>query len=77
MRFPIENDEHFDIKGYFEPSLEAIDLGRKSGKVLLYSELGISRSATIAVAYLMQRYGIKWKDALESIKKGRFCAQPN
>lgn len=76
LRFPIDDAHDFDIKAYFEPSFEAIELGRKTGKVLVYSGLGISRSSTIIVAYLMQRYGKKWKECLEEIKNRRPCAQP-
>lgn len=64
LRFPIEETQDCDIKAYFLPSFEVINAARKSGKILIYSKLGISRSISIMMAYLMQKYNKKWKEAL-------------
>lgn len=39
--------------------------------------MGISRSATVTCAYLMRKYKIGVREALDRIKAQRSCVQPN
>ena len=39
--------------------------------------MGISRSATVVIAYLMSRYGMTYKSALEFVKSIRPQVRPN
>ncbi|KAI1302381.1 Serine/threonine/tyrosine-interacting protein [Halotydeus destructor] len=47
------------------------------GKVLFHGMAGISRSAALLAAYLMETTGCSSTDALKFIQKKRFCTFPN
>ena len=47
------------------------------GKVLVHCNDGMSRSASLVIAYLMQKYGLDFKAALSHVQSRRFCVQPN
>ncbi|XP_035671436.1 dual specificity protein phosphatase 2-like [Branchiostoma floridae] len=53
---------------------EAIESG---GRVLVHCNLGISRSSTITMAYLMKERQWTMKDAFDFLKERRQVAQPN
>lgn len=39
--------------------------------------MGISRSASVVIAYAMKAYNVPLEDALEMVKKKRSCIKPN
>ncbi|OMJ77168.1 hypothetical protein SteCoe_23312 [Stentor coeruleus] len=47
------------------------------GAVLIHCAAGVSRSASVAVAYFMAKYNLSYAAALEKVKKGRGCVRPN
>jgi protein-tyrosine phosphatase len=47
------------------------------GVVLIHCAAGVSRSASIAVAYFMAKYSLSYDQALARVRKGRACAYPN
>ncbi|XP_034043303.1 serine/threonine/tyrosine-interacting protein isoform X2 [Thalassophryne amazonica] len=48
-----------------------------SGKVLVHSNAGISRSAALVIAYLMETFGMKYRDAFSHVQERRFCINLN
>ena len=45
--------------------------------MFVHCAAGISRSSTIAVAYLMAKYNIGFDQALGMVKRSRGCVCPN
>ena len=69
---------YVNIDIYFDEAVNFIDDAVKSGgKVLIHCQKGISRSATIIIAYLIKKKGYTATSALEKMKKSRSCVKPN
>jgi serine/threonine/tyrosine-interacting-like protein 1 len=67
-----------DLFTRFAAAVDFINHHKKSNQVvLIYSKLGISRSATIAVAYLMHENSWSLEDAYRCVKKCRPQICPN
>ncbi|XP_059469013.1 dual specificity protein phosphatase 15-like [Neocloeon triangulifer] len=49
----------------------------RDGNVLIHCLAGMSRSVTVAVAYIMSVTNLGWKEALKVVKVGRAVANPN
>lgn len=55
-----------------------IDEGLNSGgQVLVHGNAGISRSAALVLAYLMETYGLSQTQAYMIVQKRRYCINPN
>jgi protein phosphatase slingshot len=51
---------------------------RKEGsKVLVHCKMGVSRSASVVIAYAMKAYNWHFKEAFEYVKQKRSCIKPN
>ena len=49
----------------------------KNGTVLVHCKMGMSRSASSVIAYIMKEYGKNNEEALEQVRKARPIVQPN
>ena len=68
----------FNITPYLEPCVEFIHGGLEGGGcVLVHCNAGVSRSASMIVAYLMKWKGLSLEEALEVVREGRRMARPN
>ncbi|KAK1124354.1 hypothetical protein K0M31_006721 [Melipona bicolor] len=66
-----------DISKYFNTIADFIDEAISTeGKAFVHCMLGISRSATCVLAYLMIKKGMLATDAIRTVRKNRFV-QPN
>ncbi|KAK9503180.1 hypothetical protein O3M35_011805 [Rhynocoris fuscipes] len=64
--------QHFPtVRDFINDTLES------GGKVLVHGNGGISRSAALVLAYVMEKYGLSSKDAYELVQQRRFCINPN
>ncbi|CAL8080718.1 unnamed protein product [Orchesella dallaii] len=72
---------HEDILQYFEETNRFIQQSICNevipGNVLVHCYYGVSRSATIVLAYLMHKYNISLEEALERVKSKREAIGPN
>lgn len=73
------NDGHGEkILPYFDVAFRFIEKCRKSNsKVLIHCLAGISRSPTLAIAYLMKHLGLKSDEAYKFVKERRKTISPN
>ncbi|PVH93101.1 phosphatases II [Periconia macrospinosa] len=83
-----DDDPNEDLLRYFESTTKYIDEGlnsevfneegsKKKGGVFVHCAMGKSRSATLIIAYLMWKFKIGWKEALEQVCEGRPVCDPN
>ncbi|KAK1933702.1 Dual specificity protein phosphatase 1 [Phytophthora citrophthora] len=67
-----------NISEYFDEALSFIDSALSSGgKVLVHCFMGISRSSTIVLAYLIARQSLTLPDALRELRRVRPQVKPN
>ncbi|XP_029046183.1 dual specificity protein phosphatase MPK-4-like [Osmia bicornis bicornis] len=67
-----------DLLTHFEDSYEFIDHALQlNDKILVHCYFGVSRSATLVIAYLMKKYKRSFSDTFEEIKGKRRFVEPN
>lgn len=66
-----------DIAAHFERCIRAIEDGRAAGGILVHCMAGVSRSATVVIAYLMKTQGMSMDQALDFVKERRPIIFPN
>ncbi|CAF0730367.1 unnamed protein product [Brachionus calyciflorus] len=75
---PADDSLNYNIRLNFEESFQMIDEVRQmNGKILVHCAMGISRSATIVIAYLMSRYKMSLNSAYSYVKQKRPEINPN
>ncbi|XP_076836275.1 dual specificity protein phosphatase 4 [Brachyhypopomus gauderio] len=75
---PVEDNHKEDISSWFIEAIEFIDSVKDSnGRVLVHCQAGISRSATICLAYLMKKKRVRLDEAFEFVKQRRSIISPN
>ncbi|KAK9871426.1 hypothetical protein WA026_012803 [Henosepilachna vigintioctopunctata] len=85
----IHSDKHYlcvmasdspdqNLSQYFSLCNDFIHAARlRGGNVLIHCLAGMSRSVTVAVAYIMTVTNLNWKESLKVVKAGRAVANPN
>ncbi|XP_030019374.1 dual specificity protein phosphatase 13-like [Sphaeramia orbicularis] len=70
---PADDSAHFDLDVYFRPAADFIHKALKSpdGKVLVHCIMGMSRSSTLVLAYLMIYHHMPLKKALQKVVQKR------
>ncbi|KAK6743829.1 hypothetical protein RB195_010870 [Necator americanus] len=78
LHIPVLDDESTDLTPYFTTVFKEIDEARKSaGRLLLLCAMGISRSATFAITYLMCIEKMSLHDAYKHVQYCRNIVCPN
>jgi len=74
----IVDSERNPINTIFQESFDFIDESLNNNKgILVHCNHGMSRSVTVVVAYLMKKFRVGYKKALEYVKEQRPLARPN
>ena len=74
----VEDDASQGLRCHFDECFAFIDGALSGGGVVyVHCVAGVSRSATIVVAYLMQRHAMTLRQAFQHVRQRRTCAAPN
>ncbi|XP_048843889.1 dual specificity protein phosphatase 26-like [Brienomyrus brachyistius] len=70
---PADDSSYFDLNIYFRPAADFIHkaLKEKDGKVLVHCIMGMSRSSTLVLAYLMLYHHLSLHSAIRKVIKKR------
>jgi protein-tyrosine phosphatase len=67
-----------DLQQYFRDSTDFMEKAiNNGGRVLVHCSYGISRSASVVIAYLIKNTGKSYQEILEFVKSKRNIVQPN
>ncbi|XP_074526382.1 dual specificity protein phosphatase 2 [Halichoeres trimaculatus] len=78
LRLTVEDSLAADIRACFSTAISFIDsVKQNGGRVLVHCQAGISRSATICLAYLMHTQRVRLDEAFDFVKQRRQVISPN
>ncbi|XP_049290470.1 dual specificity protein phosphatase 18-like [Anopheles funestus] len=78
LRIPVKDNREANLERYFHEVADMIEEESKAGGVVLvHCVAGISRSASLCLAYLMKYHRMSLKDAYNHIKDKRPQIRPN
>ncbi|KAI5637977.1 dual specificity phosphatase, catalytic domain-containing protein [Phthorimaea operculella] len=74
----VYDDEKTDLLKHWDNTFKYINKARNEGsKVLVHCKMGISRSASVVIAYAMKAFNWNFDKALKHVKTKRSCIKPN
>lgn len=74
----VYDDEKTDLLKHWDNTFRYISRAKMEGsKVLVHCKMGISRSASVVVAYAMKAYDWDFGKAIQHVKEKRNCIKPN
>uniref|UniRef100_A0A669CRN7 Dual specificity protein phosphatase 10 n=1 Tax=Oreochromis niloticus TaxID=8128 RepID=A0A669CRN7_ORENI len=77
-RLPATDSNKQNLRQYFEEAFEFIEEAHQAGMgLLIHCQAGVSRSATIVIAYLMKHTWMTMTDAYKFVKTRRPIISPN
>ncbi|XP_059371773.1 protein phosphatase Slingshot homolog 3 isoform X2 [Carassius carassius] len=78
MNIRVYDVEATDLLSYWNNTYMFISEARKSGQaILVHCKMGVSRSASTVIAYLMKQQGWTLDEALNHVREKRSIVQPN
>jgi protein-tyrosine phosphatase len=77
-QFPIDDVPYVNILPYVNQAVCIIDAARRDGRnILVHCHMGISRSASVVIGYLMLHLNCDYTTAYEMVRQKRSCIAPN
>lgn len=74
----VYDDDKTDLLKYWDDTFKYISKAKNEGsKVLVHCKMGVSRSASVVIAYAMKAYNWDFSQALKHVKDKRNCIKPN
>ncbi|XP_060800477.1 uncharacterized protein LOC106139045 isoform X2 [Amyelois transitella] len=78
LNIRVYDDEKTDLLKHWDNTYKYINKARNAGsKVLVHCKMGISRSASVVIAYAMKAFNWNFDKALKHVKAKRNCIKPN
>ena len=78
IRIPVNDDTKEEISVYFELVYQYIENARKKNKIVfIHCHMGISRSPTLVIAYIMKYLRMSFTMAFQYLEKIRPIIEPN
>ncbi|CAH1403900.1 unnamed protein product [Nezara viridula] len=78
LNIRVYDDEKTDLLKHWDNTFKYISKAKKDGsKVLVHCKMGVSRSASVVIAYAMKAYSWDLKKALNYVQNKRQCIKPN
>ncbi|XP_055852854.1 protein phosphatase Slingshot [Episyrphus balteatus] len=74
----VYDDEKTNLLKHWDNTFKYITRAKAEGsKVLVHCKMGVSRSASVVIAYAMKAYNWEFHHALQHVKERRSCIKPN
>lgn len=74
----VYDDEKTNLLKHWDNTYRYITRAKAEGsKVLVHCKMGVSRSASVVIAYAMKAYNWEFQKALQHVKERRNCIKPN
>lgn len=78
LQLPVNDNPNENISVYFNKAISFIESALKRNmRVLVHCFAGISRSATVVIAYLMKKCNMTFNEAYKFVKARRNIINPN
>lgn len=78
IQIPVDDIDYSNLRAHFDEVGDRIAReARRGGKTVVHCMAGVSRSATIVLAYLMKHQGLNLWQAYNKVIAARPCIQPN
>ncbi|KAK4294835.1 hypothetical protein Pmani_032546 [Petrolisthes manimaculis] len=78
LNIRVYDDEKTELLKHWDKTFKYIaQVKEKDSRVLVHCKMGISRSASVVIAYAMKAFNMSLDEALAVVKKKRSCIKPN
>mmetsp|Transcript_21970 Transcript_21970/g.18844 ORF Transcript_21970/g.18844 Transcript_21970/m.18844 type:complete len:108 (+) Transcript_21970:131-454(+) len=77
LNIEAEDEEDYDLSKHFDECFEYIDKKREECNVLVHCFAGVSRSASVVIAYLMKKNSWTYQQTHDFVYLKRPLIQPN